>query len=822
MRAWGLAKGLLKNGVNVDVAVHNSFPQELGSHERVKLLNWDQDESFAELINTYDTVVMSYCMGDPSVFVVDNINQNVQLVLDVYVPIYVEVSARDSHDKPAEYGAYKQDISRHNKVLRRGDYFICANDVQKIFYTGVLGSLGVVNPLSYRQDRIKVVPFGVHNTPAKAQMNPYEALGIAKSDKTILWFGGLYPWFRIEELLEAIKILANKDSSYKFVIVGGKNPFNNNPDLLRQYEIAQTFAKKNDLQGTSLFFVDWVNYDDRVNWYQFADFVISINQPGDENVFAWRTRVMDYIWGGVVSLTNGGDPLGDELLTNSAALYLPSLEAKSIATTIGGIYEKPNVLETARKSLVALRKKYIWETITKQLSGIIDNHLLPYSDEQEFIVSNHLEVESADLSIVSTPNGSRLHRAVKNPRKVLAHARSKGLRKSLVLGKDILKNQLKRRVPGKGRFVFIAHPIDNTGAPLVLLQIIDEVIEKYGARRIRLITPYVDSKILAMLKHKGVRVEKAAQMGFHLTAAQLALQPNDFVFMNTVAVYDNYRDVALNMLAHDRIRNLHWFIHEDQDQLRVVKPILEKPSQIKKIHALIETGKLKIYVPSQRVQEFYNKLFTTNKVTSIPLRVDVPKEFQAKRSTEDYKELAFYISGTPSDGRKGQLIALAAFQQFVLKYASVNPKTYRNFSLHLIAIGNDYISQQIKSIGMSTLGGNLHLYPSIPRHKALEIASQCNVVICCSLNETFALYVAEGMLMGHVVLRNNTAGVDEQLVQKGNGYLITDQIPQFASVLEKLLNKATSDASLQKMGLHSQKMMQKYANSTYLDFFNIT
>lgn len=820
MRAWGLAKGLLKNGVNADVVVHSSFPQELEWHEGVKLLNWDQDESFAELINTYDTVIMSYCMGDPSVFVVENINQNVQLVLDVYVPIYVEVSARDSHDRPAEYSAYQQDISRHNKVLRRGDYFICANDVQKIFYTGVLGSLGVVNPLSYRQDRIKVVPFGIHNTPAKAQNNPYEALGITPSDKTILWFGGLYPWFRIEELLEAIKILANKDSSYKFVIVGGKNPFNNNPDLLRQYEIAQTFAKKNGLQGTSLFFVDWVNYDDRVNWYQFADFVISINQPGDENVFAWRTRVMDYIWGGIVSLTNGSDPLGDELLAHKAALYLPSLGAKNIATTIEGIYEKRTVLETARRSLVALRKKYIWGTITQQLSVIIDNHLLPFSDEQEFIVSNHLEVENTDLSIVSVPKGNRLRRAVTNPRKVLAHAKSKGVRKSLVLGKDILKNQLKRQVPGKGRFVFIAHPIDNTGAPLVLLQIIDEVIGKYGARRVRLITPYVDSKILATLKHKGIRIEKAAQMGFHLTAAQLALQPNDFVFMNTIAVYDNYRDVVLNMLAHDRIKHLHWFIHEDQAQLRVVKPILENPSQIKKINALLEGGKLKIYVPSLRVQDFYNKLFTTNKVTSIPLRVDVPQEYQTKRSIGDYKELAFYISGTPSDGRKGQLIALAAFQQFVLKYASVNPEAYRDFSLHLIAIGDDYISQQIRSIGASTLGDRLRIYPSIPRHEALEIANKCNVVICCSLNETFALYVAEGMLMGHVVLRNNTAGVDEQLVEGRNGYLITDQIPQFASVLEKLLNKATSEASLQGMGLNSQKMMQKYADTTYLDYFN--
>src|SRR4051812_15806288 len=86
MRVWGLAKGLKANGVDVVVGIHSSFPQEIQEHEGVRLANWSLDENFAELINSYDTVVMSYCMGDPSDFVVKHINDNVQLVLDAYVP----------------------------------------------------------------------------------------------------------------------------------------------------------------------------------------------------------------------------------------------------------------------------------------------------------------------------------------------------------------------------------------------------------------------------------------------------------------------------------------------------------------------------------------------------------------------------------------------------------------------------------------------------------------------------------------------------------------------------------------------------------------
>ena len=101
----------------------------------------------------------------------------------------------------------------------------------------------------------------------------------------------------------------------------------------------------------------------------------------------------------------------------------------------------------------------------------------------------------------------------------------------------------------------------------------------------------------------------------------------------------------------------------------------------------------------------------------------------------------------------------------------------------------------------------------------MEISAKCNAVICCSLNETFGLYIAEGMLMGHVVLRNNSAGQAEQLQEGVNGYAIdhTDVV-QFAGVLEKLLNKKTSsDKQLYEMGVHSKDIINKYGSNSYID-----
>jgi hypothetical protein len=193
MRVWGLAKGLQAHGVTTTVAINQSFPQEITEQEGIKLVNWSLDDQFAALINTYDAVVVSYTMGDPSVFIADHINDDVQLILDAYVPIYVEVSARDAVDMTTEMRNYMADLKRYNHVLKRGDYFLCASKAQKTFYVGVLAALGVINPRSYRNDRIIIAPLGIHDLAPTTTENPYLKLGIKESDFTVMWFGGLYP-----------------------------------------------------------------------------------------------------------------------------------------------------------------------------------------------------------------------------------------------------------------------------------------------------------------------------------------------------------------------------------------------------------------------------------------------------------------------------------------------------------------------------------------------------------------------------------------------------------------------------------------------------
>ncbi len=819
MRAWGLAEGLLANGLDVTIGINAGFPQKLQQHDGIRLANWSLDADFVQLINSFDAVVVSYCMGDPSVFVADNINDDVQLVLDAYVPIYIEVSARDSKDIETEYGNYMADIQRFNRVLKRGDFFLYANSAQELLYSGVLSALGVINPRSYRETRLIEAPFGIHRTPATPRLNPYAELGIPKDAFVVLWFGGIYPWFRIEEYLEAIKALET-DKDILFVFVGGKNPFNPNPDFFRQYDTAVKFAEDRKLINSKIYFVDWVDFDDRVNWFAHADVVVSLNQPGEENKYSWRTRVMDFVWGEVVTISNGGDPLSEELIANGAALRLADLSGKALAGEIKQLKNKPAELQAMKKQVIALKQKYFWDVVTEKLSEHITSGTHPYALEQPF--RQQLGGASETIMQAATISRGKLGRIAEMPFKVVRKMRQKGVVRSAKIGVSIVKNQIKNRQPvaRPSQFIFISHPINNTGAPVVLLQVIEEYVKKYGARRVRLIAPGVEKEQKDYLRKLGVSVEQAVfGVGFRFIRLQLGLRSDDVVFMNTVAIYENYRDFILLWLHNKRLKHAYWFIHEDLAQLPLVYKDFLAPQNVDRIQRLAKQGSLNLLFPSQRTAQEYRDALKISNVTPVNLHVEVDSEFIKPKRLQDFKTLKFLISGTSSDGRKGQILALSALEYYQTHYQQKHPEWYRPFELHLIAIGDDYISNQIKWLSQSLFQDQIKVYGFLPKHDALAIASICNSVICCSLNETFGLYIAEGMLMGHVILRNDVAGVDEQLVDGKNGLLIdhTD-IPKFAAAIEKLLNKSTySNEALLAMSRASQEIIGTYSKYTYVD-----
>lgn len=813
MRCWGIANGLKANGYDVTVGVNESFPLDVHTCDDIHLINWREDNSFIEQLNLFDVVIVNYSMGGPMTFIVNHISDHVTLVLDCYVPIYIEVSARESNDIATEYSNYSHDILHWNKALMRGDYFLCANEPQKHMYMGALGALGILNPYSYKTPRILLVPFGVESTlEIPNPRNPYRELGIQKNDFVLLWFGGLYPWFNIKPLLQTIKRLGSEYSNFRFVIVGGKNPYNSHPDFVKQYDDTYSFFEKNKLIDSVVYFVDWVDFNDRFNWFQNANLLITINNLGDENTYSWRTRVMDFVGGGIPMLTNGGDPLSDSLIAHDAALPLADTTEQTLYDTLAPLVKDQSKLQDVRSALQRERSLYHWDKVVKPLDEALQRNEKPYLNEKIFKQSYKPDtIEQVARGGVH----SKIKKLARAPRKIARIVKQKGVRRSAKLIVSTIKNSSSRAVRVRNkRYYLFSHPIDYTGAPLVLIDIVRDFIKHDIPRGdINLVYPGGEKPLLTSLHKLGIIMDKMVMgIGSRVIHAQLGIRRDDFVLLNTVAVYPNYRDYVLGLLDNGKLHQATWFIHEDKPEIR-----FEDQGLVKRISNLINSGKLRVVVPSKQTAREYNVFFNTNAIETITLRVEVPEKYITNRKERDFSKLRFVLSGTSSDGRKGQLLAISALAKLQHEVVDKDPSSFRDYELHLIAVGkDDYVSDQIRSIGKGLLDKKLFIYPTVPKSKAMEITAKCNVTICCSLNETFALFVAEGMLMGHPLLRNKSSGHDEQIKNGKNGLIINElDIDDFTQKLKTLLDKQTSNAQLLSMGQSSQKIAQKFRDSDY-------
>jgi len=374
LRNWGLAIGLKDNiphakiTLAFKVSVDSRIPE--GTYNGVDVKYWE-DHSVQNLISSSDCVILSFCMGSDTSKILSYCTSKQKVILDCYVPIYTEVSARKAINLHAEKDGYLKDIVFWNANLKRGDYFLCANKNQVIYYTGILAAQGIINPLNYRENKILTVPYGVFDD--RPTVNEDVLTRILKqnhrSHKKILWFGAVYPWFNINQLLEALLIL-NKKMPIVFIMVGAANPFVQHPFFKQKAnELVESINKLGI--NEFVYLQDWVEYKDRGDWYLAADIIVTMNEIGIENELSWRTRLVDYVWSGAAIATNGGDPLGEDLIANGAAFRLNDQSQYEISSCLMNILSSPEIIVSVKNKLADYKEKLLWRRVVQPIASVL-------------------------------------------------------------------------------------------------------------------------------------------------------------------------------------------------------------------------------------------------------------------------------------------------------------------------------------------------------------------------------------------------------------------------------------------------------------------
>lgn len=346
LRYWRIACALKSAGLQVDLAVLDKNKPNIDEYDGIKIRSFSFNyEELDQLLSNYDFIIFSYAFGQLTKEIIDRSPENAILITDAISPYYVEAltKSKDFLQDSEVMRFYKDQVEYCNYALVNSDYIMVAAEKQKELYTGVLAGMGLLD--EFETNRFIL-------TPAYPELNNRIVNKTNNSKINILWFGGMYPWFDPENLLEIFSSGKLKKLA-TLTIVGGSNPFYKKTNK-RFNGTFYEFKKRADnlgLTNNSIFFKDWVGYDERIDIFNSTDLAISINTDNLENEYSFRLRLADMVSNGVPVVTNGGDPLGEELAQRGLVLKFNFLDKKDLIDR----FEK--FIVNNQTQIIKLRKK---------------------------------------------------------------------------------------------------------------------------------------------------------------------------------------------------------------------------------------------------------------------------------------------------------------------------------------------------------------------------------------------------------------------------------------------------------------------------------
>lgn len=377
IRAWNIADALAMNGNAVRlVSLSGVEPADAGFdllHVRP-----GNDREMSKLEEWADVIVFQ----GHALAAFDSLKRTRKiLVVDVYDPMHLEQLEQGRELPGDQWHTQVADATEVlNEQLARGDFFLCASERQKHFYLGQLAALGRITPTTYDGDPdfdglISVVPFGTPSTPPRHERAVLKGVlpGIKKTDKLMLWSGGLYNWFDPATLIRAVAVLEQRHGNVRLFFQGTKHPHPGVPEMQVVSDSRQLAADLGVLDRAVFFNDSWVDYDDRQNYLTEADAGVSTHFSHVETTFSFRTRILDYLWAGLPMVVTEGDHFADLVRAEHLGVVVPAKDVDALADALERVLFDADFAAQARANIAEVRKRYEWRVVLRPLVEFVSD-----------------------------------------------------------------------------------------------------------------------------------------------------------------------------------------------------------------------------------------------------------------------------------------------------------------------------------------------------------------------------------------------------------------------------------------------------------------
>jgi glycosyltransferase involved in cell wall biosynthesis len=184
----------------------------------------------------------------------------------------------------------------------------------------------------------------------------------------LLWAGGIYNWFDPLTLIRAVARVVPEHPSLRLVFMSTTHPHQGVPPRMWMPQRARELADQLGVTGTTVVFHDgWVAYEERGRWLAAADCGVSTHYDHAETRYAFRTRILDYLWARLPIICSDGDFFADLVRERRLGWVVPPEDERALADAIRAFAQRGREYDEMRARIEAVAATMTWRAVAGPL-----------------------------------------------------------------------------------------------------------------------------------------------------------------------------------------------------------------------------------------------------------------------------------------------------------------------------------------------------------------------------------------------------------------------------------------------------------------------
>ena len=192
-----------------------------------------------------------------------------------------------------------------------------------------------------------------------------------EASRIVLWGGGIWEWLDPVTVISAVHELALARSGLRLVFMGVRRPNSRGAERAAT-ERAMAVAEELGVLGSVVIFNEnWVPYKERGAWLREADIGVSAHFDTVETRFAFRTRLLDYLWADLPIVTSSGDVIGELVERERLGASVPPKNVEKWVVALAVLLDDDEARRHASARMRAVKQSFEWSRIVEPLARLV-------------------------------------------------------------------------------------------------------------------------------------------------------------------------------------------------------------------------------------------------------------------------------------------------------------------------------------------------------------------------------------------------------------------------------------------------------------------